>query len=163
MCARGLCSEHEQVQTSDTQSNTIERPVTDPLKWSKNDSVLRDPQSTGRKRAARLYPLDRTANCEWSLKDNCGGGNVSIEGCGIRKDSKGNVTPIGLQENIHHGPDYSTLNNSPENVNRICSSCHNYWHAQNDPYKDIYYLKKYGHAASNPNQRARLGRNVNNQ
>jgi hypothetical protein len=35
---------------------------------------------------------------------------------------------------IHHGPDKNTLNNTPENVHRICSDCHNRWHAANNQY-----------------------------
>src|ERR1700754_2326409 len=39
-----------------------------------DDSSLKDQQSTGRKRAAKLYPLDPDKDCEWSQKKSCGGG-----------------------------------------------------------------------------------------
>lgn len=87
----------------------------------KDDSNLRDQQSTGRKRAAAKFPLDETSPCEWSMKKNCGGGKKPIVGC---------VT--GLQMARHHGPDKNTLNNDVGNVHRICHTCHNRWHTLND-------------------------------
>ena len=87
----------------------------------KDDSVLKDQQSTGRKRAARWYPLDETALCEWSMKTNCGGGQNPITGCAAN-----------LQQARHHGPDKNTLNNEKGNVHRICHTCHNRWHTLND-------------------------------
>lgn len=109
---------------------------------TKPDSALKDQQSTGRKRAAKLYPLDRSAQCEWANNPASGGG-VTIAGCGIRlRDKK--LVPVGLQQSRHHGPDYNTLNNDPGNVHRICHSCHNAWHALNDPKKDENYLALYG-------------------
>lgn len=87
----------------------------------KRDAALKDQQSTGRKRAARWYPLDREAPCEWRGLSNCGG-NIGILGC-----------YSGLQEARHHGPDKSTSNNEPGNVHRICHACHNRWHAKNNP------------------------------
>ena len=109
----------------------------------KSDAALKDQQSTGRKRAAKLYPLDREAECEWAEQTNAGGG-VTIAGCGLRIDSKGMVVPKGKQQSRHHGPDYNTLNNDPGNVHRICHNCHNSWHAVNDPVKDEAYLALYG-------------------
>lgn len=88
----------------------------------KDDSVLKDQQSTGRKRAARWYPLDENALCEWAMKKNCGGGKFPITGCAMN-----------LQQARHHGPDKNTLNNEKGNVHRICHSCHNRWHTLNDP------------------------------
>jgi hypothetical protein len=88
----------------------------------KDDSSLRDQQSTGRKRAARWFPLDETALCEWAMKKNCGGGKRPIVGCANN-----------LQQARHHGPDKNTLNNEKGNVHRICHSCHNRWHTLNDP------------------------------
>jgi hypothetical protein len=87
----------------------------------KSDNALRDQQSTGRKRAAAMYPLDRDANCEWQMQKNCGGGKSPIVGC-----------LEGKQEARHHGPDKNTLNNETGNVHRICHVCHNRWHARND-------------------------------
>lgn len=91
------------------------------LRTYKDDSALRDQQSTGRKRAARLYPLEADAPCEWQMKKNCGGGNKPIVGC-----------MNGVQQARHHGPDKNTLNNESGNVHRICHTCHNRWHTLND-------------------------------
>lgn len=88
----------------------------------KDDSALRDQQSTGRKRAAKMYPMNETDLCEWAMKKNCGGGSYPITGC-----------LNGLQQARHHGPDKNTLNNDKGNVHRICHSCHNRWHTLNDP------------------------------
>lgn len=109
----------------------------------KSDHQLKDQQSTGRKRAAKLYPLDKEAVCEWANKRGVGGG-VTIDGCGIRLDSSGSPTPVGKQQSRHHGPDYNTLNNDPGNVHRICHRCHNSWHAVNDPHKAERYQELYG-------------------
>lgn len=87
----------------------------------KDDTVLRDQQSTGRKRAAIAFPLDKEKLCEWAGKKNCGGGKFPIVGC------VGN-----LQQARHHGPDKNTLNNEKGNVHRICHTCHNRWHTLND-------------------------------
>jgi hypothetical protein len=86
-----------------------------------NDSSLRDQQSTGRKRAAVMYPLDREADCEWKMQSSVGGGPKPIIGC-----------LNGKQQARHHGPDKNTLNNDRGNVHRICHNCHNRWHTQND-------------------------------
>lgn len=88
---------------------------------TQNDSTLRDQQSTGRKRAAVMYPLDSDADCEWKMQKNCGGGEHPIIGC-----------TDGKQQARHHGPDKNTLNNDYGNVHRICHTCHNRWHSKND-------------------------------
>lgn len=95
-------------------------PVTT-INTYKDDSAIRDQQSTGRKRAAKMYPLDKNAPCEWAMLKNCGGGKMPITGC---RD--------GMQQSRHHGPDKNTLNNEQGNVHRICHTCHNRWHALND-------------------------------
>lgn len=94
----------------------------------KESEDITDPKSTGRKRAAAMYPLDKLAFCEWRDLANCGGGKNPIIGCAT-----------GYQENLHHGPDKNTLNNTrseddvkSRNVHKICSKCHNRWHAAND-------------------------------
>ena len=87
----------------------------------KQDSSIRDQQSTGRKRAAVMYPLMEGAECEWTRQKNCGGGSKPIVGC-----------VDGKQEARHHGPDKNTLNNDGGNVHRICHKCHNRWHTKND-------------------------------
>lgn len=102
-------------------------PELQDLSTYKTDATLKDQQSTGRKRAAKLYPLDPEKFCEWSGKRNQGGGKSPIDGCGIRPG-----TIIGRQFCRHHGPDKNTLNNEVGNVHRICTPCHNEWHAKND-------------------------------
>lgn len=87
----------------------------------RNDNSLKDPQSTGRKRAAVLYPLDENENCEWKGLKFAGGGKYPIVGC-----------YEGKQQARHHGPDKNTLNNDEGNVHRICDKCHNRWHAKNN-------------------------------
>jgi hypothetical protein len=86
-----------------------------------NEDVT-DPKSTGRKRAAVLYPLDSDEQCEWKELKSAGGGKYPIIGC-----------IDGKQKNRHHGPDKDTLNNDEGNVHRICPHCHNRWHTKNDP------------------------------
>lgn len=103
-------------------SLTNSDPDPDSFTTYKDDSVLRDQQSTGRKRAAKMYPLDEHGQCEWSMKKNVGGGEFPIVGC-----------INGKQQARHHGPDKNTLNNETGNVHRICHTCHNRWHTLNDP------------------------------
>lgn len=91
------------------------------IQRGKNDNSLRDQQSTGRKRAAVLYPLNPEANCEWKGLKLAGGGKQPIIGC-----------YEGKQQARHHGPDKNTLNNDIGNVHRICHHCHNRWHTLND-------------------------------
>lgn len=91
----------------------------------KRTSSLKDEQSTGRKRAARMYPLDREAPCDWLNKDNCGGGLFPVLGC-----------LDGKQQARHHGPDKNVINNEEGNVHRICHACHYRWHVANDPTYD---------------------------
>lgn len=89
----------------------------------KPDSSLKDQQSTGRKRAAKLYPLDRLAFCEWydaTMESPKGGGLGITFSCNAKQQAR------------HHGPDKNTLNNDPTNVHRICHVHHNNWHAIND-------------------------------
>lgn len=83
----------------------------------------KDAISTGRKRAARLYPITPGMVCEWAWHKQCGGGIEPIIGCTGRPSS-----------NIHHGPDKSTLNNERDNISIICTFCHNRWHTANDRY-----------------------------
>lgn len=88
---------------------------------SKRDEDLKDEKSTGRKRAARLYPLDKDAPCEWMGLKNCGGGRRPIIGC-----------YDGKQQERHHGPVKKTTRNEEGNVHRICEPCHIHWHELND-------------------------------
>jgi len=89
----------------------------------KEPDAITDIESTGRKRAAQLYPFFEGMKCEWIGLYNAGGGAVPIIGC---RD--------GVAKARHHGPDKNTVNNSPTNVHRICHDCHNRWHALNDSF-----------------------------
>lgn len=122
-CGRtSLCSQSEVYSNASGIIETIEesegkgrgRP-------QKDDADVLDPLSTGRKRANRAYPLDKTADCEWTMLANVGGGLHPIVGC-----------IGGKQETTQHGPDKNTLNISEGNVHRICHRCHNLWHYHND-------------------------------
>lgn len=89
----------------------------------KDIEKYKDPLSTGRKRAAQMYPIEVGMVCEWANLKFAGGGVVPIVGC------------IGrAATDRHHGPDKNTMNNAPGNVHRICSFCHNTWHGVNDPF-----------------------------
>lgn len=91
----------------------------------KDAEDMKDPLSTGRKRAAEILPdhLLETMICEWALLKEAGGGVYPIEGCHGNKAT-----------DRHHGPDKNTLNNQRGvNLHGICSFCHNRWHAKNDP------------------------------
>jgi len=101
------------------------RPVLDP-------SDIGDVKSTGRKRAAMLYPIFDGQLCEWSGLAFAGGGVVPIVGCDGNTISPTKEGPHAGHR--HHGPDKNTINNGPLNVHRICTSCHTYWHAQNNRY-----------------------------
>lgn len=83
-----------------------------------------DSQSSGRKEAAKLYPLNEDAPCEWQGLANCGGGDFPIIGCPSEVKS--------IQQARHHGPEKNVQNNEVGNVHRICHYCHYRWHAKND-------------------------------
>jgi len=107
----------DNTESDSTQSQRVRR--------NKPDAAVTDQQSTGRKRAAKLYPLDPNAPCEWLGKTGMGGGSKPQDGCPVADNC--------LQQARHHGPDKNTLNNEPGNVHRIGHLCHNRWHAANDP------------------------------
>jgi hypothetical protein len=86
-------------------------------------SDVTDIESTGRKRAALMYPIENGENCEWQGLLQAGGGVKPIIGCVENKATA-----------IHHGPDKNTLNNNRNNIHKICTYCHNYWHARNDEF-----------------------------
>lgn len=106
---------------SDSGSEDSEDDAGTEFRTYKDDSALRDQQSTGRKRAAKMFPLHETELCDWAMRKNVGGGNRPITGC-----------LTNLQQARHHGPDKNTLNNEKGNVHRICHTCHNRWHTLND-------------------------------
>lgn len=87
----------------------------------KGKEDLKDPYSTGRKRAAKVYPLHPSESCEWQGLQNCGGGARPIVGC-----------IDGKQVARHHGPIKDPTQNQRGNVHRICTKCHNRWHLLND-------------------------------
>lgn len=97
--------------------------VEDGYEGYKDISEYKDPLSTGRKRAASMYPIETGMVCEWAGLKLAGGGVVPIVGCLGRPAS-----------DRHHGPDKNTMNNAPENMHRICDFCHNTWHGINDPF-----------------------------
>lgn len=133
-CGRGF---HKECMTgckrchpNDSSPETMEIEAPALLGRTKADADIRDPHSTGRKRAAELYPLDTNLPCEWQGKKNCGGGRFPIIGC-----------LANTQAHRHHGPVKNTLRNQSGNVHRICTSCHIHWHELNDT---EYDEKDYG-------------------
>ena len=116
------------VKTSDspeTSNNTTTDSgyINDGYEATKDLADYKDPISTGRKRAAEMYPISAGMVCEWAGLAKAGGGVVPIVGCVGRPAS-----------DRHHGPDKNTMNNAPSNLHRICDFCHNTWHAKNDPH-----------------------------
>lgn len=97
--------------------------IDDGYESSKSLADYKDPVSTGRKRAAEMYPIQPGMACEWAGLARAGGGVVPIVGCVGRPAS-----------DRHHGPDKNTMNNAAGNLHRICDFCHNTWHAANDPH-----------------------------
>jgi hypothetical protein len=97
--------------------------VSDGYSGYKDIDKYKDPVSTGRKRAAEMYPISAGMACEWTHLKTAGGGVAPIVGC------------IGrAATDRHHGPDKNTMNNAPGNVHRICAYCHNAWHGANDKF-----------------------------
>jgi hypothetical protein len=114
-------------KTADAQDfvNGVGRPVLDP-------SDITDVLSTGRKRAQMLYPITEGMQCEWAFLASAGGGIEPIVGC---RGNTINQTKEGPHAgHRHHGPNKNTIENSPLNVHRICTFCHNRWHALNNRY-----------------------------
>lgn len=109
------------------------RPVLSP-------GEVTDPVSTGRKRAVMLAPVLEGMRCEWAGLKHAGGGVVPIVGCEGHPliDRKGGDKERGLyQGDLHHGPDKNTLNNAVgTNLHRICTDCHQRWHAANNAFYD---------------------------
>lgn len=125
--------EYEQIQSSSLKLGIANAGA--PIKDNAN---VRDPHSTGRKRAAVWYPINRGDPCEWQGKKFCGGGLAPITGC-----------IDGKQSDRHHGPIKDTLENTPGNVHRICKKCHNRWHAENDT---IYIEDEYRKLPHSPQE-----------
>lgn len=108
----------------------------------KDSDNVTDTESTGRKRANKMFPIYEGMPCEWQGLLLAGGGIVPIVGC---RD--------GRAVDRHHGPNKSTLANWGGNVHRICNDCHNRWHARNDQFYSStrpagsYYLPLSEHGA----------------
>jgi hypothetical protein len=129
-CLKSDCEICHSVEVKENNNGTEELSSEDNWRYKagrsnrgagKRDDSLRDQQSTGRKRAAIKYPLDRDSSCEWRGLLYAGGADFPIVGC-----------LNGKQQARHHGPDKNTLNNDEGNVHRICHACHNRWHSRND-------------------------------
>lgn len=126
-CINCVAGQHKLFCLSDGNCNDetpdAEISILDMENEEREAHVYKDPISTGRKRAAVLYPLKAGMVCEWAYRKNCGGGISPIIGCSGRPAT-----------HIHHGPDKSTLNNERDNISLVCNFCHNRWHVANDPY-----------------------------
>ena len=124
-CRRGCKKCHPDIKDDpgvvDRKDDAAEHEQEDSPRVPKK-SNLKDPESTGRKRAAVLYPIsNRDDPCEWRGKKNCGGGLRPVIGC-----------YDGNQQHRHHGPVKRTVRNELGNVHRICDDCHVHWHELND-------------------------------
>lgn len=139
-CGRGFHRECEQgckhCHPKDKESKKSSKIVISSRKSKVKD--LKDEKSTGRKRAANLYPIDKEnpGPCEWKGLKNCGGGRRPIIGC-----------VNGFQQERHHGPVKKTTRNEEGNVHRICERCHVHWHEMNDL---IYNEQEYNSLPHDP-------------
>lgn len=120
------------VEIEETERQGPGRPLLPP-------DQITDITSTGRKRAAALYPIFPGQVCEWAGLRYAGGGIEPIVGCRgnkIMEAKRNQDLPEGIDSrgDRHHGPDKNVLNNAPTNVHRICSYCHNRYHAKNNRY-----------------------------
>jgi hypothetical protein len=116
-----------------------------PTRRLKDDQSVTDPQSTGRKRAAKLYPLRTSTGdpipCDLAGKKAPtlpGYYKVQIDGCGVRQGS------LAANAQSRHHWSYNTLDNERSNIGLLCHSCHNLIHARNDEYKAEIYETLYG-------------------
>lgn len=136
MCREeGECCCHDTTKETLTLRDAIKQ-LTEPKRTKEDKPVtpgkpgrkvmtenMKDALSTGRKRAAELYGIAPGQLCAWAWRKRCGGGVYPIIGCSGRKAA-----------HIHHGPDKSVVNNSPDNISVVCSHCHNLWHSRNDEF-----------------------------
>lgn len=67
-CGNPCCCKNETPVAEEEETNS------NGSRTYKRDSTLKDQQSTGRKRAARMYPLNFEAPCEWRGLRYAGGG-----------------------------------------------------------------------------------------
>lgn len=106
-------------------------------------SELTDDTSAGRKRAVMAAPILDGMTCEWAGLKFAGGGVIPIVGCKGTRIAKvkraEDARKLGFDEvgHVHHGPDKNVVNNAlGTNLHRICTTCHNRWHALNDAFYD---------------------------
>lgn len=116
-CRKGKCHDNDAPggNVVETEAENEALPLSSPKKRKSAKENLRDPKSTGRKRAAQLYPINSDDPCEWRGLRNCGGGRRPIIGC-----------LDGTQKHRHHGPVKDTTRNEQGNVHRICTDCNLY-------------------------------------
>src|SRR4051794_24415048 len=102
LCGRGFCALCEECECCNPLSRKSVAgvgipPASDSLRKSetsesggkrsrvgnvyKQPDEVRDPKSTGRKRAAVLFQIDKSEACDWAGLANCGGGKLPIVGC----------------------------------------------------------------------------------
>lgn len=130
-CGRGLCDEcHDLEAACCLDDLIIPAPVSSKVgRPQLPDHEVKDPRATMRKRAQKVLKEARGVEvgsiCEWRNLANCGGGRHPIVGC-----------RNGVVSHVHHGPDKDWFHNTPDNLHGICHSCHNRWHARNDPCYD---------------------------
>ncbi len=159
-CKGGCDCTHDSTISSDGPGESSQNDDISPDRGNtryRRADALKDQQSTGRKRAAELYPFvcqscggSRSthrslpkcecdafspAACEWRGQSNCGGGAVPILGC-----------TNGFQTDRHHGPDKAVTNNENGNVHRICAFCHHAWHDRNNKTYDWTNTVFHSHA-----------------
>lgn len=101
------------------------RPVADP-------KDITDITSTGRRRAQMMYPIMTGMLCEWSGLLRAGGGIKPIVGCNGNTIEATKEGPHAGHR--HHGPNKNVIDNAASNVHRICTTCHNRWHALNNEF-----------------------------
>ncbi len=121
-CYNLQMTQSPQLAVSNGEKRAPGRPMLD-------NSKVTDITSTGRKRAAMLYPITEGMTCEWAGLLYAGGGVQTIIGCAgnVLSEERGKYAR-------HHGPDKNVLENRPGNVHLICPTCHVHWHALNDKY-----------------------------
>lgn len=103
----------------------VGRPVADP-------ADITDITSTGRRRAQMMYPIMTGMLCEWSGLKFAGGGVRPIVGCnGNTIEARKDGPHAGHR---HHGPNKNVIDNAASNVHRICTQCHNRYHALNNEF-----------------------------
>jgi len=127
-----IVPEPEHINLSATHDNTNDSPKANNLqgKWKKLGAPMKagadmnNVLATGRARAKIVKPIvPGETICEWKGLRYAGGGIIPIIGC----DGNG-------AESVHHGPDKSVLRNEPNNLHRVCQTCHERWHICNDAY-----------------------------